>query len=1004
MTWAFLIDSVPFTAAVVAGETSLGGSESACLGLARALVRRGHTVHVYATKLDPAAAGADGSGLLWDHAEHFPTVNQWIEYDVVVALRQSQWFAHTVRARLRLLWNQDLLTPGRGHGAMIMAVAWALDHLVYVSDYHRRQWEDQESALASIGWVTKNGFDPTHVPSGATKDPNRILHISRPERGLRPLLEMWPALKRQHPAAELRICRYASMYDGEGSTIAQMCAQFDELTAAVNREVGGITVLGALNKTQLYQEIATAAVMWYPGIAEFAETSCIAAIESQACGTPFVGSWRGALPETVPSGVLVKGDPGSPEYRRESIAAVLDLMDGCASHSFAYRQRQTQGRHHVKAYTYDALAAEWDAQIEAWFSERYETHKVGVLRQLLHEDDHVVAQIVARDLLDDEFANAAAKEADEARAFCDRVIAGREQSADQYAAHSIQDPLEEVKFAGRFAAVAPQFAACAHVLDVACGNGAGAIAFALTHPSLKVTGLDYAPDNIRRARDAAERAGVGDRCTFETCTVYDFDAQRMHADWQAFIARTETTFDGLFVGEFLEHVADATGLVEALEAVVSPGAAVVYTCPLGPIGKELRPRGQVEHCGHVHCFKYDDLTAVFGRKREFGADCFYLGLSTRGTPIGHWIIRYRVAAHCPAGTRDLQTRARRTRPLQKLTVGIIAADAELDVGRCLDSVWPIADEILVGDTGSIDATADIARRYGARVLPLASIQQQPEGFAGARNAVLDAATGDWFLWIDADERLMEAQVLRRYLDGAVFHGFVLHQTHLYLDGAPTYDIPVRLFRLHQGIRFYGCVHEQPQMGDANTDIHPTLEPFDVRLAHTGYLTERIRESKRTERNLPLMVRDQAVFPTRLLGKLILLRETALQADTERAAHRGELTDRAEAGFRHALTLYDTYFADPTHKLHKLARPWYEAALQGLGLGYEMEIAVAGKEGGLGPSHAAPERIWVRDAAEFQRLMTFKARGIADKMTPPAMKTAPDLGVAVDVPDVEAVPV
>ena len=54
LSLAFLVDSVPFTKAVRDGLTSLGGSESACLGLARALQARGHDVHIYATKLDAA--------------------------------------------------------------------------------------------------------------------------------------------------------------------------------------------------------------------------------------------------------------------------------------------------------------------------------------------------------------------------------------------------------------------------------------------------------------------------------------------------------------------------------------------------------------------------------------------------------------------------------------------------------------------------------------------------------------------------------------------------------------------------------------------------------------------------------------------------------------------------------------------------------------------------------------------------------------------------------------
>jgi hypothetical protein len=45
------------------------------------------------------------------------------------------------------------------------------------------------------------------------------------------------------------------------------------------------------------------------------------------------------------------------------------------------------------------LAAEWEAQIEQTVRERYEGNKLGVLRQLLHEDDHVAAKVVAQNRL-----------------------------------------------------------------------------------------------------------------------------------------------------------------------------------------------------------------------------------------------------------------------------------------------------------------------------------------------------------------------------------------------------------------------------------------------------------------------------------------------------------------------------------------------------------------------------------------------------------------------------
>lgn len=81
-------------------------------------------------------------------------------------------------------------------------------------------------------------------------------------------------------------------------------------------------------------------------------------------------------------------------------------------------------------------------------------------------------------------------------------------------------------------------------------------------------------------------------------------------------------------------------------------------------------------------------------------------------------------------------------------VMIVKNEAEC-LAACLDSVRGIADEIVIGDTGSSDDTVSIARGYEAKIV------QVPwrDDFAEARNAVLQAATGDWLLHLDADEVL-----------------------------------------------------------------------------------------------------------------------------------------------------------------------------------------------------------------------------------------------------------
>jgi glycosyltransferase involved in cell wall biosynthesis len=80
-----------------------------------------------------------------------------------------------------------------------------------------------------------------------------------------------------------------------------------------------------------------------------------------------------------------------------------------------------------------------------------------------------------------------------------------------------------------------------------------------------------------------------------------------------------------------------------------------------------------------------------------------------------------------------------------LSVVIITKNEEAGIRRCLESVtW--ADEIVVLDSGSTDATVRICREYTQHVL-----ETDWPGFGPQKNRALERATGDWVLSLDADE-------------------------------------------------------------------------------------------------------------------------------------------------------------------------------------------------------------------------------------------------------------
>lgn len=106
---------------------------------------------------------------------------------------------------------------------------------------------------------------------------------------------------------------------------------------------------------------------------------------------------------------------------------------------------------------------------------------------------------------------------------------------------------------------------------------------------------------------------------------------------------------------------------------------------------------------------------------------------------------------------------------EPLSVVVTTYDSADTLEACLGSVdW--ADEIVVLDSGSTDATAEIARRHGARV------QVQPfAGYSAQKQAAIDLAGNRWVLLLDSDEALPPeaAAAVQRALEAPACAGYQL---------------------------------------------------------------------------------------------------------------------------------------------------------------------------------------------------------------------------------------
>lgn len=150
----------------------------------------------------------------------------------------------------------------------------------------------------------------------------------------------------------------------------------------------------------------------------------------------------------------------------------------------------------------------------------------------------------------------------------------------------------------------------------------------------------------------------------------------------------------------------------------------------------------------------------------------------------------------------------------KISVCVIARNEEKNIARCLRSAAPIADEMIVVDSGSADQTREVARSLGAKV-----VDHEWRGYVAQKNYAISLASHDWILSLDADEELSpelqsEIQDYKKgelNMDGFSISRVVFFEEKWIRFGDWYPDYLVRLFRGEKGKFAGGAVHERLEL-------------------------------------------------------------------------------------------------------------------------------------------------------------------------------------------------
>lgn len=188
-----------------------------------------------------------------------------------------------------------------------------------------------------------------------------------------------------------------------------------------------------------------------------------------------------------------------------------------------------------------------------------------------------------------------------------------------------------------------------------------------------------------------------------------------------------------------------------------------------------------------------------------------------------------------------------------ITACTIVKNEEKNLAASIASYKEYVDEIVVVDTGSTDGTVEIARDLGAKVLHF----EWCDDFSAAKNVALDAATGDWIVFLDADERFfgescenLRAVILEAKLREMNAVGCRLVNIDEDDGDAPISDIfSVRVFE--KGARYRNPIHEEIY----NTEglrVQPVGKKCFY-LLHTGY--SGLRKTDKCRRNLDVLLQE-----------------------------------------------------------------------------------------------------------------------------------------------------
>lgn len=222
-----------------------------------------------------------------------------------------------------------------------------------------------------------------------------------------------------------------------------------------------------------------------------------------------------------------------------------------------------------------------------------------------------------------------------------------------------------------------------------------------------------------------------------------------------------------------------------------------------------------------------------------------------------------------------------------LTISLLTAGKRPELIKCLESLQPliqtIPSELIIVDTGCDKDNRQLIERYATQVVDFTWCND----FSKARNAGLEKASGEWFLYMDDDEWFEDVSELICFFKTGEYkkYGYAMYIQRNYDDrqGSTYEDAPVgRMIRLEPGVRFIYSIHECFNKGVGKTKY------LQCYVHHYGYVYDNQEDKlSHARRNIVPLLKEHKMNPTNLRHVLHLTQEYGCLGDYQKSIDIGE---------------------------------------------------------------------------------------------------------------------